>query len=80
MKHDWDEHYESGEMPWDSPDPAPELVELLHSGRIPRGRALDIGCGTGTNVRYLASRGYDVLGIDFSGRAICQRSPGFPPG
>jgi SAM-dependent methyltransferase len=31
---------------------------------------LDIGCGTGRNSRYLASRGARVLGIDFSGRAV----------
>ncbi len=36
-----------------------------------KGRAiLDIGCGTGRNSRYFASRGATVLGIDFSGRAI----------
>lgn len=35
------------------------------------GRAiLDIGCGTGRNSRYFASRGAMVMGIDFSGRAI----------
>jgi SAM-dependent methyltransferase len=36
----------------------------------PAGRALDLGCGTGTNVRYLAERGWQVCGIDFVPRAI----------
>lgn len=45
-------------------------MELLDAGRLPRGRALDVGCGTGTNARYLASRGYDVVGVDVSGLAI----------
>lgn len=70
MAHDWDEHYASGEIPWDSGVPAPELVGLVEAGRLPTGRALDIGCGTGTNVRYLAGLGYDALGIDVSGLAI----------
>lgn len=70
MKRDWDEHYATGELPWDTGVPAPALVELSEAGRLPRGCALEIGCGTGTNARYLASRGYDVLGIDTSGLAI----------
>jgi SAM-dependent methyltransferase len=70
MKRDWDEHYAAGETRWDTGAPAPALVELLEAGRLPEGRALDIGCGTGTNARYLASRGYDVVGVDVSGIAI----------
>lgn len=34
------------------------------------GRAIDLGCGTATNVVYLAERGWDVVGVDFSWRAI----------
>jgi SAM-dependent methyltransferase len=34
------------------------------------GRALDLGCGTGTNVRYLLDHGWDVTGIDFVPRAM----------
>lgn len=70
MKRDWDEHYATGETPWDSGEPAPPLVALLEAGRLPRGRALDVGCGTGTNARYLASCGYDVVGVDVAGGAI----------
>jgi SAM-dependent methyltransferase len=46
------------------------LVEVLAAGRLPRGRALDIGCGTGTDARYLAGRGYEVLGVDVSPLAL----------
>jgi SAM-dependent methyltransferase len=34
------------------------------------GRALDLGCGTGTNSIYLARHGYQVVGVDFSSKAI----------
>ena len=70
MQRDWDKDYRAGGMPWDTGVPAPALVELIGAGRLPLGRALDIGCGTGTNVRYLAGRGYDVVGVDISGAAI----------
>lgn len=33
-------------------------------------RILDIGCGTGRNSRWFASRGLSVLGIDFSARSL----------
>lgn len=72
MARDWDEHYRAGETPWDTGHPDPELVALLEAGRLPRGRALDIGCGTGTTVRTLAERGYEALGVDVSKLAIEQ--------
>jgi SAM-dependent methyltransferase len=70
MARDWNEHYASDELPWDSGRPAAELVGLVEAGRLPMGRALDIGCGTGTNVRYLSSLGYDAVGIDLAALAI----------
>lgn len=70
MQRDWDEHYATDDLPWDSGKPARALVELVETGPLRPGRALDIGCGTGTNVAYLASRGYDVVGVDVSGLAI----------
>ena len=36
----------------------------------PPGRAIDLGCGTGTNVLALAQRGWQVTGVDFVPRAI----------
>lgn len=56
--------------PWDSGIPAPELVRAV-AGRPP-GRALDLGCGTGTNVRYLAERGWQATGIDYIPLAVAR--------
>jgi len=54
--------------PWDTGISPPELFEFIKNN--PPGRALDIGCGTGTNVITLARAGWQVTGIDFAPRAI----------
>ena len=54
--------------PWDSGITPPELFEFIQSH--PAGRAIDIGCGTGTNVITLAKIGWQVTGFDFAARAI----------
>ena len=60
--------YLIGRAPWDTGITPPEVVEFLD--RTPPGRALDIGCGTGTNAVAMARRGWSVTGLDFSGRAL----------
>jgi cyclopropane fatty-acyl-phospholipid synthase-like methyltransferase len=54
--------------PWDTNITPPELMEFIASH--PAGRALDLGCGTGTNVITLARHGWQVTGIDFAWSAI----------
>ena len=54
--------------PWDTGLTPPELFDFMENH--PAGRALDLGCGTGTNVATLAGRGWQVTGIDFAPRAI----------
>lgn len=48
----------------------PELAELVESGRITPGRAIDLGCGAGIEAIYLSKNGFDVTGVDFSATAI----------
>jgi 2-polyprenyl-3-methyl-5-hydroxy-6-metoxy-1,4-benzoquinol methylase len=54
--------------PWDTNRTPPEVYEFLATNSP--GRALDLGCGTGTNVISLAKHGWKVTGIDFIAKAI----------
>jgi cyclopropane fatty-acyl-phospholipid synthase-like methyltransferase len=54
--------------PWDSGISPPELLDYMQSH--PAGRAIDLGCGTGTNVLTLAQAGWQTTGVDFIPRAI----------
>ncbi|NUQ61844.1 MAG: class I SAM-dependent methyltransferase [Pirellulales bacterium] len=58
-----------GHAPWDTGRPQPAIIQLAEAGRI-HGSVLDVGCGTGENVLYLAARGHDCWGIDFVPVAI----------
>src|ERR1700722_12800951 len=66
----WNESYAAGDLPWDTGEPEPLLVEFVTSGRIQPTRTLEIGAGTGTNAIWLAERGFDVLGIDVAPIAV----------
>jgi SAM-dependent methyltransferase len=66
----WDARYLSGDIPWDSGVTPPEVVALVESGRVERGWALDLGCGSGVTSRYLARQSFRVVGIDFSHAAL----------
>ncbi len=69
MKSFYQAWYRYGTPPWGRAV-SPDLVDLVESGRIAPSRAIDIGCGTGTSSIYLASRGFEVTGVDFAPAAI----------
>lgn len=65
--------YWRGMTPWDTGITPPELRAVIEGvDATPPGRALDIGCGTGTNALYLARHGWEVFGIDFARPAIAR--------
>jgi len=58
-----------GTPPWDIGGPQSEFVRLEERGEI-RGSVLDVGCGTGENVLYLAQKGHEAWGVDSAPLAI----------
>ena len=66
----FDLRYLLGRPPWDTEVTPPEVVELIEGEGLLPGRALDLGCGTGTNCIYLVRHGWEVVGVDFSLLAI----------
>ena len=56
---------------WHLSEPSPELLAAEADGWLGSpGVAVDLGCGLGTEARYLATRGWGVLGTDLSRDAL----------
>lgn len=60
----WDDRYRTDELIWRA-EPNRFLVEEVTE--LPPGSALDLACGEGRNAVWLAQRGWQVTGVDFSG-------------
>ena len=59
----WDRHYADRELVWTS---QPNRFLVAEVAALPPGRALDVACGEGRNTVWLAQRGWEVTGVDFS--------------
>lgn len=68
----WDKRYVEGVLPWDSGKPDLHLAAVIEVHGIKPGKALEIGCGTGTNSIWLAQHGFEVTGMDISQTAIAR--------
>lgn len=76
--------YRIGVTPWERAgrEASAQLTGLLAREEVTRsepwGRALDLGCGTGSHTIELAERGWDAVGVDAVARAIAgaRKRPG----
>lgn len=74
----WSTVYDKGEHFIQLTDQERDLLAAL--APEPGGRALDLGCGTGTVTRYLAELGYQATGLDYSETAIRRARADTAPG
>jgi len=59
----WDERYGGEGFVWKT---EPNQFLVAEVADLPPGKALDIACGEGRNAVWLAGRGWEVTGVDFS--------------
>ncbi len=69
VKAQWEARYGERERVW-SGRVNPWLAEV--AGPLPPGRALDLGCGEGADVLWLAEKGWQALGVDISETALSR--------
>ena len=60
----------AGTPPWDIGRPQRAFVRLVETGVLAHNPILDVGCGTGENALFFASKGLETVGIDSAPRAI----------
>jgi SAM-dependent methyltransferase len=65
----WDDRYRGTDLVWSA---APNRWVAEQAAALTPARALDLACGEGRNSIFLAQRGWDVTGVDFSGEAIAK--------
>ncbi|SCF95670.1 methyltransferase, FxLD system [Streptomyces sp. Ncost-T10-10d] len=71
LPQEWDTHYKDGKgFRWLGD--AERAVLSEHVPAPDGGRALDVGCGTGGLVAFLAGIGYQVDGIDYADNALIR--------
>lgn len=68
----WDKFYSDKEkpVPFFENIPDENLISYFDKGLLKQGKALDVGCGKGRNSFYLAQKGFEVYGADFSKTSI----------
>jgi SAM-dependent methyltransferase len=57
-------------LPWDIKTYDTNLQEVLSIFNLSSGKALELGCGTGYDSKFLVERGFEVTAIDISEDAI----------
>ena len=71
-KEKWESRYETADLPWDTGRHDSNLESVVADWPIRPCRAIDIGCGTGSNAIWLSQHGFDVTATDISSLALAE--------
>jgi len=66
-REDWNRRYSGRELVWTE---EPNRFLVAETAGLAGGRVLDLACGEGRNAVWLASRGWQATGVDFSDVAL----------
>jgi len=69
--HGWDVRYGGQDLVWSA---TPNQFLVTETSHLEPGRALDLACGEGRNAIYLAERGWEATGVDFSEAGLAKAS------
>ncbi|BDZ54031.1 hypothetical protein GCM10025870_11040 [Agromyces marinus] len=67
--HAWDKTYSGDETRWSG---APNAQLVAEASALAPGTALDVGCGEGGDVVWLARNGWRATGADFSANGLAR--------
>lgn len=70
IEEQYKKRYKAGNTPWEIGKPDFNLIQTVTAMAINPCKALDIGCGSGSNSIWLSQNNFNVLGIDTSEIAI----------
>jgi len=65
----WDERYSGPDLVWGA---GPNRFVAAELAALPPGRAIDLATGEGRNAIWLAERGWQVTGVDFSAVGLAR--------
>jgi SAM-dependent methyltransferase len=66
---DWNRRYAESGLLWSA---EPNRFLAAETAELPPGRALDLACGEGRSAVWLAERGWQATGVDFSDVALAK--------
>ncbi len=69
IEESWDARYSESERVWSG---RPNAALVREVSELTPGRALDLGCGEGADVIWLAQQGWQVVGTDISRVALAR--------